>query len=126
MILALKTAGATTEISLLDDAGQVVREKSAEFGRELAEKVVAELAEISRDFSDLTGLIVFRGPGSFTGLRIGITVMNTLSYSLRVPIVGAMGENWLSEVVKKLKNGENDRIVVPKYGREARITRPKK
>jgi tRNA threonylcarbamoyladenosine biosynthesis protein TsaB len=76
--------------------------------------------------SSLQGLVVFTGPGSFTGLRIGISTMNAMAYAQNIPIVGVGGENWLLDGIKRLKNHENDKIVTPNYGREPNITKSKK
>lgn len=78
------------------------------------------------DWDKLTGLGVYSGPGSFTGLRIGITVMNTLAESLNIPIVGLSGDDWRNDAVNRLKNSENDQVVLPNYGADAKITTPKK
>ena len=44
--------------------------------------------------SDLTGIEVNLGPGSFTGLRVGVVVANTLGTFLKIPINGkAVGES---------------------------------
>ncbi len=80
----------------------------------------------NKSFSELSGLLAYRGPGSFTGLRIGITVLNTMSYAQTIPIVGETGDDWLSHGIGRLQNDENDQVVLPEYGAEARITKPKK
>jgi tRNA threonylcarbamoyladenosine biosynthesis protein TsaB len=86
-----------------------------------------ELAKRQATFEDLAGVLVFQGPGSFTGLRIGITVANTLSYGLKLPIVGVADEHeWLERGIRRLKNNENDQLVMPEYGAEAHITKQKK
>ena len=77
-------------------------------------------------WEDLSGIVIFRGPGSFTGLRIGITTANTIAYAREIPIVGATGENWRADGLEKLKNNQNDKIVMPEYGAEPNITKPKK
>ena len=38
--------------------------------------------------TDLTGITVDTGPGSFTGLRVGVSVANALSYALQIPVNG--------------------------------------
>ena len=127
MILALKTNQDPTEIHLLDQDGQVVREKVWSAGRELAHDLLSEVEQlIDGKFGELTGLIVFAGPGSFTGLRIGITTMNTIAYSQNIPIVGTNGKNWWANGLKRLKLGENDKIALPEYGAAPNITSPKK
>jgi tRNA threonylcarbamoyladenosine biosynthesis protein TsaB len=84
------------------------------------------LAVYDVSWQDLQGIGVFEGPGSFTGLRIGMTVCNTLADSLGVPIVGARGDNWQQDCLNRLASGENDSIVLPFYGAEANITKPRK
>lgn len=37
---------------------------------------------------DLDGIDVFEGPGSFTGLRVGISVANALGFLLQIPVNG--------------------------------------
>ncbi len=38
--------------------------------------------------SDLTHLVVGIGPGSYTGIRVGVVVAKTLAYALKIPLVG--------------------------------------
>lgn len=38
------------------------------------------------EIKDLTGIEVNTGPGSFTGLRVGISIANTFSYLLKIPV----------------------------------------
>lgn len=129
MILALRTDGDTTYAVLLQDH-KTIHELTWLSGRALAEQLLPRLidwlAEGGLTLNDLTGLIIFSGPGSFTSLRIGHTVLNTLSDSLGVPVVGAMGEHWIgegTEALAKVKPGPT--VALPHYGAEAHITKPK-
>jgi tRNA threonylcarbamoyladenosine biosynthesis protein TsaB len=127
MILAIKTNFEPAEIYVLDDFGNILRQKKWTAERTLAKKLLDKLSKfLGGDFKRLTGLVVFSGPGSFTGLRIGITVANTIAYTENIPIVGAGGDDWLKTGVNNLKTGKNNKIVVPEYGQEAHTTKPKK
>ena len=126
MILAIKTADMTATLILLDDDGNEVGRSEWESGRQLSNDLLQKIEDLVGEWSKLTGIIVFKGPGSFTSLRIGITVANTLSDSLGIPIAGADGEDWADDGLGLLQNGENDQIVLPEYGGEANITKPKK
>ena len=97
-----------------------------EAGRTLARNLLKFLEEKTGDLHLISGIGVMRGPGSFTGLRIGLTVVNTLADSLNIPIVGAMGDNWRDLALDKLRSGENEKIVMPEYGAAANITAPRK
>lgn len=129
MILVLKTDASEAYIGLYQDA-LVKAEETWEAGRELAKHLLGHinglLNSVGADWPEIKGVVVFKGPGSFTGLRIGITVANTLAYSNNVPIVGTGGGDWMNEGFTRLGEGQNDRIVMPEYGAEAHITTPKK
>ena len=100
-----------TTILRLDD-----QEYRQEFGRNLAENLHAflrdKLAENGKSFQDITKITYFSGPGSFTGLRIGAAVVNTLADQLHIPLYD--------------HNGTQHQIILPDYGRPARITPPQK
>ena len=128
MILLLNTSTPTCLLSMVE--GEWRYDTTWEAGRGLAKGLLGfieqEISTQDKSMSDITGLVVYRGPGSFTGLRIGITVFNTLAYSNNWPIVGATGDDWRAVGLKRLEAGENDEIVLPEYGGEANITKPRK
>jgi len=85
-----------------------------------------KLAEHSQELRDIRGIGAYQGPGSFTGLRIGLVVLNTIADTLKVPIVGAVGRDWEQSARARLENGDNDMIILPVYGAEATVTQPRK
>lgn len=102
-----------------------------EAGRQLAKNIFTYIDESlsahGAVLQDMTGIGVYQGPGSFTGLRIGITVANTLAESLAIPIVGVSdSDDWQLKLIELLQTGENHRIVMPEYGGDAHITQPRK
>ena len=92
------------------------REYRWESGRELAEKLLGfirdKLAENGAGWEDIGEITFMTGPGSFTGLRIGAAVVNTLAHELGVPL--------------RDHHGKRVPIILPKYGRGANITKPRK
>ena len=96
--------------------------------KESVDSATNKFAQSDKDeiFANVSSLIVFKGPGSFTGLRIGITVANAIAYAQNIPIVGTTGENWRGDGLKKLSGGKNDKIVMPEYGAEPNITKSRK
>ncbi|MGO3702074.1 MAG: tRNA (adenosine(37)-N6)-threonylcarbamoyltransferase complex dimerization subunit type 1 TsaB [Candidatus Saccharimonadales bacterium] len=128
MYLLLDTSTATCRVQLVEDDATHTYEWQAD--REMAKGLLRFLTETveaqGTTLKTLQGIGVFRGPGSFTGLRIGVATVNTLSQFAEIPIVGATGETWQSEALAALRDGRNDHMIVPEYGRPARITQPKK
>lgn len=128
MIVLWNSAEMTVQLTLIDGDKRTDYEWAAE--RNLVRDMLAylrdRLAENEASFADISGIGVFRGPGSFTGLRIGLAVLNTIVHEQRIPIVGVTGDAWREECLERLQNGRNDEIVLPEYGAEARVTKPRK
>lgn len=128
MIILLDTSTPVCRLTLTDGDWRYDDEWQAD--RQLARGLLAylrdQLAKNGKTFQDISGIGAFAGPGSFTGLRIGLTVLNTIADARGVPIVSATGDDWQTAALKRLANGESDKIALPDYGREARITKPRK
>lgn len=127
MYLAIRTDNSQAEIYLLNDQGVVQRQKVWLAERTLARDLPGEVDNlVDGDYGQLTGVLVYQGPGSFTGLRIGITVANAVAYAQLLPIVATAGENWLADGVDQLNNGADNKIALPEYGAAPHITSPRK
>lgn len=128
MIILLDTSTPVCRLRLVDENQSHDYEWDA--GRELAKGLLAYLHDCleaqDQTLEDISGIGVFKGPGSFTGLRIGLTVLNTLAEARGIPIVGVTGDNWQANALSRLTHGENDYIVMPLYGSEVNITTPRK
>lgn len=129
LIITLKTDQPEAELSLRDD-GKLVEAYHWLAHRQLAETLHQQLRDLlarhDYQLSDVQGLVVFQGPGSFTGLRIGISVVNALAYALNVPAVGTTGDDWEDRGCERLSRGEIDGTVIPTYGALPHITQQKK
>jgi len=126
MILLLDTSTPFCQLTLIE--GEWRSDDRWEANRDLAKGLLGYLHDKLGDktWTDLTGLGVYKGPGSFTGLRIGLTVLNTLADSLHIPIIGETGDDWQEKALTRLLAGENDQLVMPEYGGDAHITAPRK
>ncbi len=128
MILLLDTSTPICYVTLVDGARRFTEHWQAD--RSLAQGLLryldTTLTQYGYAWHDITGLGAYQGPGSFTGLRIGLTVFNTIADSEQIPIVGGQGEHWQTGVLDRLARGENDKLVMPFYGSDAHITQPRK
>lgn len=129
MILTLRTDNPEAEIGLYNGEIQLsyyTWHADRKLATELLGVIRDELKKQKADWSEITGVVAYEGPGSFTGLRIGITVADSIAYGNGIPIVGAQGDDWIATGIKRLAAGETDRLVLPHYGAEANITISKK
>lgn len=128
MILLLDTSTPVCRVTLVE--GEARQEWQWQADRTLAKHLLGYLtdclAERGQTLHNVSGIGIMTGPGSFTGLRIGMAVCNTLADALSIPIVGARGEAWQDEALARLAAGETDSVVLPHYGGEAHITQPRK
>jgi tRNA threonylcarbamoyl adenosine modification protein YeaZ len=91
MLLAIDTSTNTASLALVQDS-QVLAELTWCCGQNhtttLLPQLVHLLNQTKLTLQSLNGVIVARGPGSFNGLRVGISTAKGLAFSLRTPIVG--------------------------------------
>lgn len=129
IILTIRTDNPIAEISLYNGHKQIAYEKW-QAHRQLAETIHQKIQTVvklqGQTLKQIKGVVVYGGPGSFTGLRIGIAVANSLAFGLEIPIVATTDDNWLEAGISKLLNGETDKIAVPDYGAPPSITKQRK
>lgn len=130
MIITLRTDNPEAEIGLYDEDGTKLAYETWQAHRQLAETIHLQIAKIlqfvSREWRDVTGIVVFEGPGSYTGLRIGMSVANALAYSFNIKVVAASGEDWQTSGIKILAEGDGAEVALPNYEAPAKTTQPTK
>lgn len=127
--LLIDTAGEPARIGLATGDFEQLPNRGALAG-ELLRRIDALLHAHHIKLSELTGIGVVVGPGSFTGLRLGIAAANALAWSHKLPAVAVTAEEAATEdsfrqiVTDRLAAGETSRTVMPEYGRPPSITPP--
>jgi tRNA threonylcarbamoyladenosine biosynthesis protein TsaB len=90
-VLAIDSSTPVAGIALLDEE-QLIREVFINYKKNHSETLMPLVDELlrgcERNLSDLTALAVTLGPGSFTGLRIGLAAIKGLSLAAAKPVVG--------------------------------------
>lgn len=128
IVLSIRTDKAEAELGLFDGQAQtdyLTWQADRELSLTILDKITELLKRNQLTFQQLEGVVGFVGPGSFTGLRIGLTVANTLAYGLRIPVVGSQAEAWIQDGIARLQAGENNKIVLPKYDKEPNTSQPR-
>jgi len=155
MYLFINTASAEfIQLALTDGQGQILVKKNIKAKYKQSEKLLPGVENLLKAYGNtplrkLQGIVVVKGPGSFTALRIGLTVANTMAFGLNIPVVGVMDgefEKIIGEGMKKLKGSieaphplkilagqgrldqqhgrlsQRSSYVMPEYGMEPNIT----
>ena len=89
-VLAIDTTGPRLQLALL--GGEGLDRSIDDIGKGHAEllfpRIEALLARNGLSYADLTRIAVTTGPGSFTGLRVGLAAARGLGLTLAIPVVG--------------------------------------
>ena len=98
LLLSIDTSGKQGGISLARCEGEhcEILETSPIAGGTFSAQLVPQIAKTLSNHgvkaADLNGLVAVSGPGSFTGLRVGLAAVKGLAEALRIPIVSL---SWL-------------------------------
>ncbi len=90
MILCLETSTTVCSVALVKD-GNVVALRESLDGQNHAEKITIFIDEVMKEagvsYRDLEAVAVSKGPGSYTGLRIGVSTAKGLCYAMEKPLI---------------------------------------
>ena len=88
-ILYIDTSSSYLYTSIVEN-NKLLVEIQEEYGQSLSEvalpKIISMFEKINLKPEDIDKIIVVNGPGSFTGIRIGITIAKIYAWSLNIPI----------------------------------------
>jgi tRNA threonylcarbamoyladenosine biosynthesis protein TsaB len=90
-ILNIETATKNCSVAIAKDGITLLYKEMAEEGYSHAEKLHVFIEEVLKEcklaFKDLSAVAVSQGPGSYTGLRIGVSAAKGLSFALDIPLI---------------------------------------
>lgn len=88
--LYIDTSSSFLYAGILEDT-KVLQEVKKEFGQDLSKEALPEIDKLFKKTKlnpkDINKIIVVNGPGSFTGIRIGITIAKTYAWALNLDII---------------------------------------
>lgn len=90
MILCLETSTAVCSVALVDNDNVIALRESLD-GQNHAEKITIFIDEVMKEanisYNELEAIAVSKGPGSYTGLRIGVSTAKGLCYAMEKPLI---------------------------------------
>ncbi len=116
MIICLETATNLCSVALIDNAGLVSLRESNEL-KSHASLLTVFAEEILKNqgmkASDLEAVAVSKGPGSYTGLRIGVSVAKGIAYGASIPLIGIETTLSMFWGMKQLPESEINSLFCP-------------
>lgn len=114
-ILAIDTSTDVCSVALCD-AGEI-RELTVVAAREHTQRILpmveSILIESSLTLADIDALAVANGPGSFTGLRIGLSVAQGLAYGVGKPLIPISTLEAMANAVVRHEGVNQNQIIIP-------------
>jgi tRNA threonylcarbamoyl adenosine modification protein YeaZ len=92
-------------------------------GAHVLEQIDEVLGQTGRSLDDLAALAVGTGPGSFTGLRVGLATLKTMAYARRLPLVGVMSSDALRLAAATAGAPAEAAVVLPAGARDHYLAR---
>ncbi len=106
--LAINTAGKILSIAVVDDNGSVLSVFEAPERRNQGNNLVGHINNVLEDasisFKDIDLMAVVTGPGSFTGIRVGISAMRGFALATKIPVIGVDAFEMFTKAVEDKVN----------------------
>ena len=116
-LLVLDTATRTPVVALADERGELIGERQWQsahrHSEELLERLDDLLGEAGVERRALAGVVVGTGPGSFTGLRIGLATAKVVAYGVDIPLVGVSTTGALATAARRETGADPIAVVLP-------------
>lgn len=104
LILSIETGTDICSVALAND-GELMALRESDEGRDHAKKVALFVDELLRETGvqpdDIDAIAVGKGPGSYTGLRIGVSFAKGMCYALNIPLIAIGSLDALTEVARE-------------------------
>jgi tRNA threonylcarbamoyladenosine biosynthesis protein TsaB len=107
-ILAIDTSNNALGVALFDEdrvLGEYITNMKKNHSVRIMPAIHTLLKDCDRVPADLTKIVVAKGPGSYTGVRIGVTIAKTLAWALNIPLVGISSLEILASGAGRYFNG---------------------
>jgi tRNA threonylcarbamoyladenosine biosynthesis protein TsaB len=109
-ILSLETSTTVCSVAI-HEAGRLLMSREILIPQSHASKLAVLIDEVKKssklDFKQLSAVAVASGPGSYTGLRIGVSTAKALCYALNIPLVAVETLDIMAHQVYASRNGGN-------------------
>ena len=133
MILFIDTHDTLITVALKNEDELFIKTKESEYSHSIYTMPLIEslFKENNLDIHDLKKIIVINGPGSFTGIRIGLSIAKTMAYALNIDIntISSLTAYLISNQTHEVRKAviednkgyyisvmdENNNIIVPEY-----------
>ncbi len=121
MILCLETSTAVCSVALVEN-GKVIALRESLDGQNHAEKITVFIDEVMKEanvsYRDLDAVATSMGPGSYTGLRIGVSTAKGLCYAMEKPLIAidtlaAMAYGFKDAETQRRRDAESTDILCP-------------
>jgi tRNA threonylcarbamoyladenosine biosynthesis protein TsaB len=107
-VLSIDTSNYALGVAIID-GDQVIGEYITNLKKNHSVRVMPAIERLMSDCdikpADLSKIVVAKGPGSYTGVRIGVTIAKTLAWTLNIPLVGVSSLEVLAATVGRYFNG---------------------
>lgn len=118
-IVAIDTSNQALGVALLDE-NKVIGEYITNLKKNHSIRIMPAIQLLMKDCEktpkDLSKIIVAKGPGSYTGVRIGVTIAKTLAWSLNLPLSGVSSLAVLASGTSRYFNGVVSPIIDARRG----------